>query len=79
MAAKVLFSLTGIMERFVCLLEKKSSYNRECIDCQRLSAIWEAVGAKLRNRVNVARVDKDVSGVKTAQRFHVKKAPEFIL
>lgn len=55
------------------------SYNRECIDCQRLLAIWEAVGAKLRNRVNVARVDKDVRGVKTAQRFNVKKAPEFIL
>ncbi|XP_055296942.1 thioredoxin domain-containing protein [Sitodiplosis mosellana] len=53
-------------------------YNRECIDCQRLSAVWEAVGAGLRNRVNVARVEKDLRGVKTAKRFNVQKAPEFI-
>lgn len=53
-------------------------YNRECIDCQRLGAVWEAVGAALRNRVNVARVDKDLRGVKTAKRFNVQKAPEFI-
>lgn len=55
------------------------SYNRECIDCQRISAVWEAVGAALRNRVNVARMDKDVRGSKTAKRFNVRKAPEFIL
>lgn len=55
------------------------SYNRECIECQRLSAVWEAVGAALRNRVNVARVEKDLLGVKTAKRFNVKKAPEIIL
>lgn len=55
------------------------SYNRECIDCQRLSAVWESVGASLRNRLNVARVDKDVRGARTAKRFNVKKAPEFIL
>ncbi|XP_031625070.1 thioredoxin domain-containing protein [Contarinia nasturtii] len=53
-------------------------YNRECIDCQRLGAVWEAVGAALRNRVNVARVDKDFRGIKTAKRFGVQKAPEFI-
>lgn len=56
-----------------------SSYDRKCIDCQRLSAVWEAVGAALRNRVNVARVDRDVRGVKTAKRFNVRKTPEFIL
>lgn len=38
-----------------------------------------SVGAALRNRVNVARVDKDTRGIKTAKRFKVKKAPEFIL
>lgn len=55
------------------------SYNRECIDCQRLNAVWESVGAALKNRVNVARMDKDTRGIKTAKRFNVKKAPEFIL
>lgn len=84
-------------------------HNRECIDCQRISAVWEtgwllevisltivyilcnltkvftsnpffeSVGAVLRNRVNVARVDKDIRGIKTAKRFNVQKAPEFIL
>lgn len=53
-------------------------YNRECIDCQRLGATWEGVGAALKNRVVLARVDKDVRGVKTAKRFNVQKAPEFI-
>lgn len=55
------------------------SYNRECIDCQRLSAVWEAVGAAIKNRLNVARIDKDTSGLTTAKRFNVQKAPEFIL
>lgn len=55
------------------------SYNRNCIDCQRLTAVWEAVGATLRNQANVAKVDKDIRGSKTAKRFDVRKAPEFIL
>lgn len=55
------------------------SYNRECIECQRFAAVWEAVGAALRNRVNVARIDKDIRGIKTAKRFNILKAPEFIL
>lgn len=54
-------------------------YTRNCADCQRLSAVWEGVGALLRNRVNVARVDKEVRGAKTAKRFNIQKAPEFIL
>lgn len=57
----------------------RDSFNRECIECQRLSAVWEAVGAATRNRLNVARVDKDFQGVQTAKRFKVQKAPEFIL
>lgn len=56
-----------------------NSYNRECIECQRLSAVWEAVGAATKNRLNVARVDKDILGVRTAKRFKVQKAPEFVL
>ena len=56
-----------------------SSYNRECIDCQRLSAVWEAVGAATKNRVNVARVDKDSTGLSTGKRFNIQTAPEFIL
>lgn len=55
------------------------SYTRNCIDCQRLTAVWEAVGAGLRNRVNIARVDKEIRGAKTAKRFDIQKAPEFIL
>lgn len=55
------------------------SFNRECIECQRLSAVWEAVGATTRNRLNVARIEKDIQGAQTAKRFKVQKAPEFIL
>lgn len=42
-------------------------------------ARWEAVGAKLKQRVNVARIDKYTTGASTARRFNVYKAPEFIL
>lgn len=41
--------------------------------------MWEAVGAALRNRVNVAKVESQNTGDKTAKRFDVQKAPEFIL
>lgn len=54
------------------------SYSTNCVDCQRLSAVWEAVGAALKSRMNVARVNKDYLGGKTAKRFNVSKAPEFI-
>ena len=55
------------------------SYSQNCIECQRLSAVWEAVGAALKNRMNVARINKDSFGVQTAKRFQVQKVPEFIL
>lgn len=55
------------------------SYTPNCIECQRLSAVWEAVGAALKNRINVARVNKHTVGVQTGKRFNVQKVPEFIL
>ncbi|XP_049797665.1 thioredoxin domain-containing protein [Schistocerca nitens] len=48
----------------------------DCAECGRLMARWEAVGAKLRGRVNVARVDVNSA---TARRFSVSRAPTFIL
>uniref|UniRef100_U5ES44 Putative thioredoxin-related protein n=1 Tax=Corethrella appendiculata TaxID=1370023 RepID=U5ES44_9DIPT len=53
-------------------------YTTNCVDCQRLTAIWEAVGAQLRTRLNVARVNKNDLGRETATRFNIKNAPEFI-
>ncbi|XP_012289040.1 thioredoxin domain-containing protein [Orussus abietinus] len=54
-------------------------YTPSCIECQRLGARWEAVGAKLKQRVNVARVNKYTTGASTARRFNVVDVPEFIL
>ncbi|XP_015115004.1 protein disulfide-isomerase A4 [Diachasma alloeum] len=54
-------------------------YSNDCIDCQRMGARWESVGAKLKNRVNVARVNKHTTGASTARRFNVFNVPEFIL
>ncbi|XP_052866997.1 thioredoxin domain-containing protein [Anopheles cruzii] len=53
-------------------------YTTKCVDCQRLTAVWEAVAADLKTRMNVARVDKEVKGKETAARLKVKNAPEFI-
>ncbi|KAJ6639353.1 Thioredoxin domain-containing protein [Pseudolycoriella hygida] len=53
-------------------------YSQTCIECQRLTAVWEAVGAKLKSRMNVARINKDTVGTQTAKRFNILKAPEFI-
>lgn len=53
-------------------------YSQDCIDCQRLSAVWEGLGANLKNRVNVARVNRLSAGIATAKRFGVDKSPEFI-
>lgn len=55
------------------------SYSTDCVECQRLQARWEAVGAKLRTRLNVARVNKQTSGAVTARRFGVWEVPAFIL
>ena len=53
-------------------------YGSDCVECVRMIARWEAVGAKLKQRVNVARIDKYTTGASTARRFSVYQAPEFI-
>ncbi|XP_069681667.1 thioredoxin domain-containing protein [Periplaneta americana] len=53
-------------------------YSTDCVECQRLQARWEAVGAKLRTRMNVARVNKQTTGAVTARRFGVWEVPSFI-
>lgn len=55
------------------------SYTNDCIDCQRLQARWEAVGAKLKTRMNTARVNRGTTGINTARRFDVFHVPAFIL
>lgn len=51
----------------------------DCVLCQRLYAVWESVGGKLKRKINVARVNAMTAGVSTAKRFKVAKTPEFIL
>lgn len=53
-------------------------YSADCVMCQRLYAIWEAVGANLRRTVNVARVNRLGAGTQTAKRFGITASPEFI-
>jgi len=54
-------------------------YDNSCIDCQRLQAQWETVAAKLKIRLNVARVNRVSKGILTAKRFRVDTSPVFIL
>ncbi|XP_018577248.1 thioredoxin domain-containing protein [Anoplophora glabripennis] len=54
-------------------------YTPDCVDCTRLQARWEAVGAQLKSRVNVARVNRATTGAATARRFDVFNVPTFIL
>lgn len=54
-------------------------YDNQCVECNRLTATWESVGAKLRTRMNVAKVNKGTKGTQTAKRFKVENVPEFIL
>ncbi|CAO1312244.1 unnamed protein product [Diamesa hyperborea] len=54
-------------------------YSSDCVECQRLQAIWESVAAKLRARLNVARVNIGRNGMLTGKRFKIEKKPEFIL
>ncbi|XP_046421562.1 uncharacterized protein [Neodiprion pinetum] len=54
-------------------------YSTDCVDCQRLGAVWEAVGAELKQRLNVARVNKQTTGASTGRRFNVFEVPTFIL
>ncbi|CAB3237056.1 unnamed protein product [Arctia plantaginis] len=53
-------------------------YGASCVECQRLHAVWESVGATLRGRINVARMDANLAGLNTAKRFHVTKLPTFL-
>ncbi|XP_046962907.1 thioredoxin domain-containing protein [Vanessa cardui] len=53
-------------------------YGASCVECQRLHAVWEGVGATLRGRINVARMDANLAGLNTAKRFKVKKLPAFL-
>lgn len=53
-------------------------YTSNCVDCQRLTAIWEAVAGDLKTRMNVARIDKNGKGSDTAGRFLVTSVPSFI-
>ncbi|XP_015608228.1 thioredoxin domain-containing protein [Cephus cinctus] len=53
-------------------------YSTDCVECQRLGARWETVGAKLKQKLNVARVNKYTTGASTARRFNVFEVPEFI-
>uniref|UniRef100_A0A2S2NYW0 Thioredoxin domain-containing protein n=1 Tax=Schizaphis graminum TaxID=13262 RepID=A0A2S2NYW0_SCHGA len=54
-------------------------YSSDSIECQRLQARWETVGAKLKNRVNVARINRYIGGSITARRFAISQSPTFIL
>ncbi|EDW64277.1 thioredoxin domain-containing protein [Drosophila virilis] len=53
-------------------------YSAECVLCQRLYAIWESVGGKLKRKINVARMNSLGAGVSTAKRLKIAEAPEFI-
>ncbi|XP_053984891.1 thioredoxin domain-containing protein [Hylaeus anthracinus] len=53
-------------------------YSTDCVECVRMIARWEAVGAKLKQKVNVARINKYTTGASTARRFNVYETPEFI-
>ena len=55
------------------------SYSPDCVDCQRLQARWETVGAQVKSRMNLARVNKAVGGAATADRFGITEVPSFIL
>ncbi|KAM7363597.1 uncharacterized protein ACRADG_000441 isoform 2-T2 [Cochliomyia hominivorax] len=53
-------------------------YSADCVFCLRLHATWEAVGARLKHRLNVARIDRLAAGIATAKRFGIVESPEFI-
>lgn len=54
-------------------------YSHDCVDCSRLQARWEAVGAQLKSRMNVALVNRGSTGAATSRRFGVFNVPTFIL
>ncbi|XP_053644397.2 uncharacterized protein [Cherax quadricarinatus] len=51
----------------------------DCGTCTQLQATIEAVGANLRNKKNVAVMNRDSDGGQTTRRFGVKKFPSFLL
>ncbi|KAJ8681862.1 hypothetical protein QAD02_017654 [Eretmocerus hayati] len=51
----------------------------DCVDCQRMRARWESVASQIKQRVNVASIDKYTTGAATARRFSVFEVPQFIL
>ncbi|XP_055849789.1 thioredoxin domain-containing protein [Episyrphus balteatus] len=53
-------------------------YSNDCVICQRLYAVWEAVGAALKRRLTVARINRSEYGIATAKRFNVRESPEFL-
>ncbi|XP_012141214.1 thioredoxin domain-containing protein [Megachile rotundata] len=53
-------------------------YSTDNMEFIKMIARWEAVGAKLRRRINVARIDKHTTGASTGRRFNISETPEFI-
>ncbi|KAL9897706.1 uncharacterized protein ACN427_006131 isoform 1-T1 [Glossina fuscipes fuscipes] len=53
-------------------------YSTDCVFCLRLHAGYEAVGARLKRRLNFARVDRLGAGISTGKRFHVVESPQFM-
>ncbi|XP_017139677.1 uncharacterized protein LOC108154079 isoform X3 [Drosophila miranda] len=53
-------------------------YSADCVLCQRLYAIWESVGGKLRQKFNIARMNRLETGISTAKRLGILGSPEFI-
>jgi len=50
-----------------------------CVKSQRLQAVLEAVACEIKQKMNVARVDKSTDGGATGRRFGVMDTPAFIL
>ncbi|XP_032691064.1 uncharacterized protein LOC116853877 [Odontomachus brunneus] len=53
-------------------------YSTDCVQCLRMIARWETVAAKLKQKVNVALINKSTTGASTARRFNVYDTPQFI-
>ncbi|KAK3863455.1 hypothetical protein Pcinc_030763 [Petrolisthes cinctipes] len=51
----------------------------ECDECSRLRATIETVAAGLKNRKNVALVNRDTDGGQTTRRFGIKTFPSYLL
>ena len=60
-------------------LECDFSYSKDCVDCRRFQAKWEAVAAHFQHRINVARINLIDGGQLTARRFQIDHAPSIIL